>query len=81
MNFSLIRQSMTDDACEIVSALSQSPAITLQAILFITKGKPHTTRFILEQMAVRGLAADNNGLWQLTEAFRASACRATAQSW
>lgn len=78
MNFSPIRQSMTDDACEIVSALSQAPALTLQAILFITKGNPHATRFILEQMAVRGVAVDNNGLWQLTEAFRASAYRATA---
>ncbi len=55
MNFSLIRQTMTDDACDIISALSQAPALTVRAILFITKGGEHATRFMLEQMAALGV--------------------------
>jgi len=65
MDFSPIRQRMTDDACEIVSALSQAPALTLQAIIFITKGNQHATRFILEQMAVRGVAVDKTACGSL----------------
>ncbi len=58
MNFSLIRQTMTDDACDIISALSQAPALTVRAILFITKGGEHATRFMLEQMAALGVATE-----------------------
>ncbi|ARF52009.1 hypothetical protein [Pantoea stewartii] len=78
MNFPLIRQTMTDDACDIVSALNQAPALTLQAILFITKGSEHATRFMLEQMAALGVASENNGLWRLTEEFKASSYQVTA---
>jgi hypothetical protein len=78
VNFSRIRQTMTDDACDIVSALSQAPALTLQAIIFIAKGNEHATRFILEQMAVLDVATENNGLWRLTETFKASSYQATA---
>ncbi|MXP48728.1 hypothetical protein FD733_02380 [Pantoea sp. Eser] len=78
MNFSRIRQTMTDDACDIVSALNQAPALTLQAILFITKGSEHATRFMLEQMAAFDVATENNGLWRLTETFKASSYQVTA---
>jgi DNA-binding IclR family transcriptional regulator len=75
MEFSQIRQSMNDDACNIVSALSQSTSLTLQAITLITGLHEHSTRFILEQMAVFGVVSEDNGLWQLTHGFKVS-CRA-----
>ncbi|ARF51933.1 hypothetical protein [Pantoea stewartii] len=77
MNFSLIRQTMTDDACDIISALSQAPALTVRAILFITKGGEHATRFMLEQMAALGVATESNGLWRLTQTFKASSYQVT----
>lgn len=73
MNFTEIRQTMTDDACEVVSALCQASGLTLQAIIFITKGGEHATRFILEQMLALGVATEHDGLWQLTSAFQATA--------
>lgn len=72
MNYTEIRQTMTDDAYAIVSALSQVPALTLQAIILMTGAKEHTTRFILEQMAALGAASEDNGLWRLTDDFKAS---------
>lgn len=72
MNFLSIRQTMTDDAYDIFTALKQTPFLTLQAIVFISGAGEHATRFILEQMAARSVAAENNGLWQLTEGFKAS---------
>lgn len=72
MNFTEIRQTMTDDACDIVSALSQAKVLTLQAIIFMTGAKEHTTRFILEQMAALDVASEDNDLWRLTNGFKAS---------
>ncbi|MGP3145881.1 hypothetical protein [Serratia bockelmannii] len=73
MNFTEIRQTMTDDACEVVSALRQASGLTLHAIIFITRGGEHTTRFILEQMAALGVATQRYGLWQLTSEYQATA--------
>ncbi|MCX8957237.1 hypothetical protein EHW65_08120 [Erwinia psidii] len=72
MNFYQIRQTMTDDAYDIVSAFSQTASLTLQAIAFITGQREHATRFILEQMAVLDVTVENNGLWCLTDGFKAS---------
>ncbi|WP_158781013.1 hypothetical protein [Pantoea sp. BAV 3049] len=73
MNFNEARQTMTDDACEVVSALSQAPALTLQAIAYITHQKEYATRFILEQMAIFEVVRCESGHWSLTEGFKASA--------
>lgn len=73
MNYSQIRQTMTDDAYDIVSAICVATSLSLQAIAYITGQEEHTTRFILEQMAVLDVAVGNNGLWCLTEGFKASA--------
>ncbi|NJD00211.1 hypothetical protein WKI72_12955 [Candidatus Erwinia dacicola] len=64
---------MTDDAYDIVSAFSLATSLTLQAIAYITGQEEHATRFILEQMASLDVAVEDNGLWQLTEGFKASA--------
>lgn len=40
MNFKEARQTMTDEAYEIVSALSQASVLHLQAITYITGQKP-----------------------------------------
>lgn len=72
MNFYQIRQTMTDDAYDIVSAFGQSASLTLQAIAYITGQREHATRFILEQMAVFDVAVEKNGLWCLSEGFKAS---------
>lgn len=72
MNFYQTRQTMTDDAFDIVSAFSQTTSLTLQAIAYIAGQQEHATRFILEQMAVFEIAVENNGLWCLSEEFKAS---------
>lgn len=72
MNFYQLRQTMTDDAYDIVSAFGQSASMTLQAITCITGQREHATRFILEQMAAFDVAVENNGLWCLSEGFKAS---------
>lgn len=72
MNFYQLRQTMTDDAYDIVSAFGQSASLTLQAIAYITGQREHATRFILEQMAVFDIAVENNGLWCLSEGFKTS---------
>lgn len=72
MNFYLIRQAMTDDAYDVISAFGHTPTLTLQAIAYITGQREHATRFILEQMAVFDVAVENNGLWCLSEGFKAS---------
>lgn len=72
MSFTDIRQTMTDDAHDIVSALCQASVLTLQAVIFITGADECATRFILEQMAALGVATENDGLWQLTEEFKDS---------
>lgn len=72
MNFYQLRQNMTDDAYDIVSAFDQSASLTLQAIACITGQREYATRFILEQMAVFDIAVENNGLWCLSEGFKAS---------
>ncbi len=58
MNFYQIRQTMTDDAYDIVSAFGQSASLTLQAIAYITGQREHATRFIHEQMAVFDVAVE-----------------------
>ncbi|KGT95287.1 hypothetical protein NG99_04510 [Erwinia typographi] len=78
MNFSAICQTMTDDACEIISALSQSPTLPLHSIVFVTGLDCHVARFILEQMTVSGMAEERNGQWRLSEAFMASRYHAMA---
>ncbi|KAF1366257.1 hypothetical protein [Yokenella regensburgei] len=72
MTFDEIRESMTDEACDIISAFVQETPLTLQAIVFITGQREHATRFILEQMAAGDVVIENNGLWCLTEGFNAS---------
>lgn len=72
MNFYQLRQTMSDDAYDIVSAFGQSASLTLQAIAYITGQREHATRFILEQMALFDMAVENNGLWCLSEGFKAS---------
>lgn len=72
MNFYQIRQDMTDDAYDVMSAFGQTTSLTLQAIAYITGQREHATRFILEQMAVFDIAVENNGLWCLSEGFKAS---------
>ncbi|OFC61986.1 hypothetical protein [Candidatus Erwinia dacicola] len=73
MNYSQIRQTMTDDAYDIISAFSLATSLSLHAIAYITGQEEHMTRFILEQMAAFDLAVENHGLWCLTEGFKASA--------
>lgn len=73
MNYSQIRQTMTDDAYDIISAFCLATSLSLQAIAYITGQEEHATRFILEQMEVLDVAVYNNGLWCLTEGFKASA--------
>lgn len=72
MKFNQIRQTMTDDAYDIISALDQTASLTLQAITYITGQREHATRFILEQMAVLDITVENNGLWCLSEGVKAS---------
>lgn len=72
MNFYQTRQTMTDDAYDVVSAFSQTASLTLQAIAYLSGQQEHATRFILEQMAVFEIAVENNGLWCLSEEFKAS---------
>lgn len=72
MNFYQIRQTMTDDAYDIISAFGQSASLTLQAIAYITGQREHAIRFILEQMEVFDVTVENNGLWCLSEGFKAS---------
>lgn len=72
MNFYQLRQTMTDDAYDIVSAFGQSASLTLQAITYITGQREHAIGFILEQMAIFHVAIENNGLWCLSEGFKAS---------
>lgn len=72
MNFYQICQTMTDDAYDVISAFGQTASLTLQAIAYMTGQREHATRFILEQMAVFDIAVENNGLWCLSEGFKAS---------
>lgn len=62
MNFYQVRQTMTDNAYDVISAFSQTTSLTLEAIAYITGQREHATRFILEQMAVFDIAVENNGL-------------------
>ncbi|MGP3123379.1 hypothetical protein ACTVOX_02110 [Serratia marcescens] len=73
MNFTEIRQTMTDDAWEIVSALTQAPSLTLQSVAYICDMSEYATRFILEQMALTGIVSEAGGNWSLTRGFQASA--------
>ncbi|MFD1801086.1 hypothetical protein ACFSFZ_02580 [Mixta tenebrionis] len=72
MYFYQIRQTMTDDAYDVISAFGQTASLTLQAIAYMTGQSEHATRFILEQMAVFDVAVEDNGLWCLSEEFKAS---------
>ncbi|TNL09022.1 hypothetical protein CYD30_14525 [Kosakonia cowanii] len=72
MNFYQIRQTMTDDAYDVISAFGQTASLTLQAIVWMTGQREHATRFILEQMAVFDVTVENNGLWSLSEEFKVS---------
>lgn len=73
MNFTQVHQSMTDEACDIVSALTQSPSLTPQSIAYICGMSEYATRFILEQMALTGVAFEADRHWSLTRDFKASA--------
>ncbi len=72
MNFYQIRQTMTDDAYDVISAFGQKASLTLQAIAYMTGQRKHAIRFILEQMAVFDVVVESNGLWCLSEGFKAS---------
>jgi hypothetical protein len=72
MTFTEARQTMTDDACDILAALDQASGMTLDVITSTTGAGVHVTRFILEQMAVFGLVVSHNGLWELSGAFKTS---------
>ncbi|WP_312241048.1 hypothetical protein [Pantoea sp.] len=72
MNFYQLRQTMADDAYDVISAFDQTASLSLKAIAYVTGQREHATRFILEQMAVFNVAVENNGLWCLTEGFKVS---------
>lgn len=73
MNFTQVRLTMTDDACDIVSALTQAPSLTPQSIAYICGMSEHATRFILEQMALTGVVSEVDRHWSLSRDFKASA--------
>lgn len=59
---------MTDDARSVVRAFSDAPVMTLQAVATMTGQSEHTSRFILEQLLLAGLAQEMHGHWSLAEA-------------
>ncbi|NJD85993.1 hypothetical protein EWM60_15260 [Candidatus Erwinia dacicola] len=71
MNFYQIRQIMTDDAYDVISAFGQTASLTLQAITCMTGQREHATRFILEQRAVFDVPSKIRP-WCLSEGFKAS---------
>lgn len=64
----LSEMTMTDDARSVIRAFSDAPVMTLQAVATMTGQSEHTSRFILEQLRLAGLAQEMHGHWSLTEA-------------
>ncbi|POZ13922.1 hypothetical protein C3Z09_20815 [Lelliottia aquatilis] len=64
----LSEMTMTDDARSVIRAFSDAPVMTLQAVTTMTGQSEHTSRFIMEQLLLAGLAQEVHGRWSLTEA-------------
>ena len=61
-------QTMTDDTKRIMGAFREASVMTLQAVTTMTGQSEYTSRFILEQLRLAGLAQEMHGRWSLTEA-------------